>query len=107
MADHEAGTGRARQSEPGLEASTIPNVKCYGTFHVMTLRFPTQIIKGGATSKYVEVYCRICEAWLVLWFDPAWSDMPTAPWESVRRASWLPTWKVALVAGRPRRNGSN
>jgi hypothetical protein len=88
MADHEAGTGRARESEPGLELSTIPNVKCYGTFHVMTLRFPTQIIKGGATSKYVEVYCRICGAWVVLWLDPALSGMPTVPLEFARLVSW-------------------
>jgi hypothetical protein len=105
VADYEAGTSRLRMSEVGLEASTISNVNCDGAFHVTTLRFPRQIIKGGATSKYVEVYCRICEAWLVLWFDPALSGMPTVPLESVRRASWSPTWKVARVAARPPRSG--
>jgi hypothetical protein len=105
VADYEAGTSRLRMSEAGLEASTISNVKCYGAFHVTTLRFPTQIIKGGATSKYVEVYCRICGAWVVLWFDPALSGMPTARLESVRRASWSPIWRVAQLAGRLRRNG--
>jgi hypothetical protein len=107
VADHQAGPSRLRTSEAGLEASAIPNVKCYGAFHVMTLRFPAQIIKGGATSKYVEVYCRICGAWVVQWFDPALSGMPTAPLASVRRASWLPIWMVAQVAGRLRRNGSD
>jgi hypothetical protein len=106
VADYEAGTSRLRMSKAGLEVSAISNVKCYGAFHVMTLRFPTQIIKGGATSKYVEVYCRICGAWVVLWFDPALSGMSTGPLESVRHASWSPTWRVARVAGRPPRNGS-
>jgi hypothetical protein len=105
VADDETGTSQLRMSEAGLEASTISNVKCYGAFHVTTLRFPRQIIKGGATSKYVEVYCRICGAWVVLWFDPALSGMPTVPLDSARRASWSPTWRVVRVAGRPRRNG--
>jgi hypothetical protein len=48
--------------EAGLEVNTVWNLKCNGAFHVMTLRFPAQIIKGGATSKYVEVYCRTCGA---------------------------------------------
>jgi hypothetical protein len=105
VADDEAGPSRLRMSEAALEAGTISNVNCYGAFHVMTLRFPTQIIKGGATSKYVEVYCRICEAWLVLWFDPALSGMPTAPLDLARRALWSPIWRVVQVAGRPPRNG--
>ena len=62
MADHEARPGGLRAGKAGLEANTVWNLKCYGAFHVATLRFPAQIIKGGATSKYVEVYFRICAA---------------------------------------------
>jgi hypothetical protein len=62
VADHEARSHRLRMGEAGLEVNTVWNLKCNGAFHVMTLRFPAQIIKGGATSKYVEVYCRTCGA---------------------------------------------
>jgi hypothetical protein len=88
VADHEPCPSRLGKSEAGLEASAISNVKCYGAFHVTTLRFPTQISKGGATSKYVEVYCGTCGAWVVLWFDPALSGMPTVPLEFARLVSW-------------------
>jgi hypothetical protein len=62
MADHEARPGGLRVGKTGLEANAVWNLKCYRAFHVATLRFPAQIIKGGATSKHVEVYFRICAA---------------------------------------------
>jgi hypothetical protein len=58
----EAGPGGVGDREASLKAAVVTNVKCYGRFHDTTLRFPAQIIKGRPTSKYVEVYCRICGA---------------------------------------------
>jgi anti-sigma factor RsiW len=55
VADYEARPGRLRQSHAGIQPRPVTNVKSYGSFHVTTLRFPPQIIKGGPTSKHVEV----------------------------------------------------
>ena len=79
MADHQAGAGRLGEGEPCLEPNTVGNVKSYRRFHIASLWFPTQIIKGRATSYHVEVYFLpwgVSAVWLS---GPGSSDTPTAP----------------------------
>ena len=59
MAYHETRTRRLWPAHATLQASAVRNVKSYRSFHIATLWFPGQIIKGRATSYLVEVYCRI------------------------------------------------
>jgi len=47
VADHEAGLGRFRQGQSGLEPRTASNIKCRGRFHLTTLGRWEQIFKGG------------------------------------------------------------